>query len=329
MSWYGYPRYVPVAERRAQAKKKMEKLRKKGLDIMPVVIEGRKIAKTFWGQAWCDHLESFSDYANRLPRGRTYVRNGSVCHLNIAPGEISAFVSGSSLYTVTVEIKPLAKKKWESLKTGCAGKIGSLLELLQGRLSENVMSVVTDRKKGLFPLPGEINLHCSCPDWADMCKHVAATLYAVGARLDERPELLFLLRGTDHEELISIEVDTAATATTSRRRMIADEALSDVFGVEITESVTPGTAEIVPPMKKPSRTSSGRTRVTGKTVANLRTRLGMSRKDFGILLGVSLSSLANWEKTPGRLRLQPRTLEAINSAGKLTKKAARRKVDGR
>ncbi|MBI3621811.1 MAG: SWIM zinc finger family protein [Nitrospirae bacterium] len=248
MSWYGWRPYVPVAARRARALKKMEKLRAKGLHVRPVEIEGRKIARTFWGAAWCDHIESFSDYENRLPRGRTYVRNGSVCHLDIAKGEVSAMVSGSELYTVNVSIKTLARKKWKDVKDRCAGRIGSLIELLQGSLSKNVMTVVTDRNKGLFPLPGEIRLTCTCPDWAVMCKHVAAVLYGVGARLDEQPEALFLLRGVDHEELIGAEVGvaTAVAHVGGGRRRIADEALADVFGIEMSD-------EAMPAVTKPSR----------------------------------------------------------------------------
>ena len=171
------------------------------------LIEGRKIAATFWGEAWCDHLESFSDFANRLPRGRTYVRNGSVCHLAIAKGHVEAKVSGSELYNVTVKIKTLPQKKWNELKKRCTGQIGSLLELLSGQLSESIMQVVTDRKEGLFPLPGEISFDCDCPDWASMCKHVAAVLYGVGSRFDHRPELLFELRGVDVEELIETDAE--------------------------------------------------------------------------------------------------------------------------
>ncbi len=238
MGWYyGWRPYVRVAVRRARALKKMEKLRKKGLDIQPVEIEGRKIARTFWGEAWCDHLEKFSDFANRLPRGRTYVRNGSVCHLEIKQGAVKAMVSGSELYNVNVRVNELPKKKWREVKRRCSGQIGSMLELLKGRLSKSVMAVVTDRDNGLFPLPGEISLKCSCPDWAVMCKHVAAVLYGVGARLDEKPELLFLLRGVDHEELISAEADVAAATAgkAGKRRRIADGDLADVFGIEMTE----------------------------------------------------------------------------------------------
>ena len=231
----GWAPYVPVAERRRRAMKKMAALRKKGVDVQPVEIDGRKIAKTFWGEAWCDHLESFSDFENRLPRGRTYVRNGSVCHLAIAKGMIEAKVAGSQLYTVKISIKTLASKKWKLLKKQCSGQIGSLLELLQGRLSDHVMGVVTDRQEGLFPLPKEISLQCSCPDWAVMCKHVAAVLYGIGARLDTKPELLFTLRGVNHEDLIQADAEKAMAAATSRGRSkrLAVTEINDVFGIEL------------------------------------------------------------------------------------------------
>lgn len=272
MSWYDWRPYVPVGVRRARAVKKMEKLRKKGLDITPVEIAGRKIAKTFWGEAWCDHLESFSDYANRLPRGRTYVRNGSVCHLAIGKGEIEAMVSGSELYTVKIVIRTLPRKKWTDVKNRCAGRIGSLLELLEGRLSKSVMSVVTDSDKGLFPLPKEIRLECSCPDWAVMCKHVAAVLYGVGARLDEHPEMLFLLRGVDHEELIDTEVGVAAAAgSRGGRRRIAEDTLADVFGIEMSDAVGPAGARTAGRRKKPAPKAKEMSKVPthGKVKSNV------------------------------------------------------------
>src|SRR5580658_5532094 len=130
--------YVSVGERRRKAAREMEKRKKQGHAISPVKIDGRTIARTFWGKAWCENLESYSDYANRLPRGRTYVRNGSVVHLEIQPGKITALVSGSSLYSITVHISPLNAGHWQSIKSACAGQIGSLVELLQGRLSKGV-----------------------------------------------------------------------------------------------------------------------------------------------------------------------------------------------
>jgi uncharacterized Zn finger protein len=237
MPYYGgWAPYVSVAKRRRRALTKMAQLRKKGMDIRPIEIKGRKIAKTFWGQAWCDHMESLGDFANRLPRGRTYVRNGSVCHLAIKKGQITAMVNGSSLYDIKITIDTLPRKTWNKVKSRSAGQIGSLLELLQGRLSDEVMGVVTDSSSGLFPLSKEIHLSCSCPDWAVMCKHVAAALYGVGARLDQQPNLIFLLRGVKHEELIDADAENAlnrATRRGGRRPVIASGDLGEVFGIDL------------------------------------------------------------------------------------------------
>ena len=237
MGYYWKP-YVPVANRRAKAMRKIGKLKKRGKKIDPIQIEGRKIATTFWGKAWCDHIESFSDYENRLPRGRTYVRNDFVCHLEINKGEIKAIVAGSELYNVNIIIKPLAMKKWQSIKTICSGKIGSLLDLLNGKLSGGVMDVVCHREKGLFPLSDEIELSCDCPDWAEMCKHIAAVLYGMGSRLDRDPAKLFLLRGVDHEELV--DVSSAIIGATKRGKKkhlyLEDSAVSDIFDIDILDN---------------------------------------------------------------------------------------------
>ncbi|MFT5028944.1 MAG: putative Zn finger protein [Candidatus Binatia bacterium] len=261
--------YVPVAERRREAAKKMSVLRKKGKNIQPIEIEGRKIAATFWGKAWCDHLESFSDYANRLPRGRTYVRNGSVCHLAVAPGKIEATVSGSDLYQIKISVEKLSARKWNAVKKKCAGRVGSLLELLQGRLSDDIMSIVTDQREGLFPLPKEIKLNCSCPDWATMCKHVAAALYGVGARLDHRPELLFNLRGVDHEELI--EADHGAALSEATRKgsdpQLAGGDLSDIFGIDIQPETESKSSRAPSPKRKPAKKKVARKRSMKATEA--------------------------------------------------------------
>ncbi|MFI5362548.1 MAG: SWIM zinc finger family protein [Elusimicrobiota bacterium] len=243
MGWgWGWRPYVPVAERRRKAIVQMERLRKKGAVVSPVRIEGRKIASTFWGMAWCAHLEKFSDYSNRLPRGRTYVRNGAVCHLEIKKGEVLAKVAGSHLYDVKVKVKALPGERWRAVKERCGGQVGSLLDLLRGRLSDRVMGVVTDRERGLFPSPKEISLDCSCPDWADMCKHVAGVLYGVGARLDEKPELLFLLRGVDHEELVGSAQAAGVIAKGEkggRHRKLSEGDLGEVFGIELAGPARP------------------------------------------------------------------------------------------
>ncbi len=171
--------------------------------IAPVAIEGRTIARSFWGKSWCANLERYSDYENRLPRGRSYVRNGSVIDLQIAKGKVTAMVSGSSSITSRSPLRSVTSKRWKAICRDCAGTIDSLVELLQGRLAKGVLDRVCREGDGLFPAPNEIKLSCSCPDWADMCKHVAAALYGVGARLDEQPKLLFVLRGVDENELLA------------------------------------------------------------------------------------------------------------------------------
>jgi uncharacterized Zn finger protein len=235
MSYYAWRPYVSQAERRRKATKEMAKLNKKGHPVSPVVLQGRTIASTFWGKAWCDNLESYGDYENRLPRGRTYVRNGSVVDLQIAEGEISARVSGSSLYKVKVNIVPVPKAHWKSICKDCSGGIDSLVELLQGRFSKGVMERICRQRSGLFPSPEEIKFSCSCPDWASMCKHIAAVLYGVGARLDNKPELLFRLRKVDEKELLA---GAAAGLPVSGKKPRAGKVLetadiSDIFGLDL------------------------------------------------------------------------------------------------
>lgn len=268
MSYFGWKPYVSVAERRAQAEKKMKAMAKKGHPVSPIRIEGRTIARTFWGKAWCENLESYSDYENRLPRGRTYVRNGSVVDLQIQPGKIEAHVSGSEMYRVTIAIKPLPKEKWKALCQDCAGAIDSLVELLQGRFSKGVMERVCQHGKGLFPAPSEISLSCSCPDWATMCKHVAAVLYGVGARLDEKPELLFVLRGVDEKELLSRSASQLGTANidaADKDKVLAGDDLADLFGLEMAEAEPqkkPALAKAAP-AKKTTTGKAGRPPKTG------------------------------------------------------------------
>ena len=313
MSFYWRP-YVPVAQRRAKALEKMKKLRKKGKAIQPVEIEGKAIARSFWGKAWCDHLESFSDFSNRLPRGRTYVRNGSVCHLEIGAGRIEAIVSGSELYNISIDIKPLKPAIWKSIKKLCVGRIGSMLELLQGRLSDHVMSIVTDRKKGLMPLPGEIKLKCSCPDWAEMCKHVAAVLYGIGSRLDSLPDMLFTLRGVDANELISADIALPASDAALTGKTIAEDKLSDIFGIDM--DITSGkrnnlrrTVATIGKTKPPSDLPT--IQPTGKSVKKMRKQLGFSVYQFAKRLAVSSAIVYRLEKTSGRLNLQSRILRAL------------------
>ncbi len=240
MARYEFPPYVPVAQRRARVAREIAKRTRKGVPVEPVAIEGRLIARTFWGKAWCDHLEGCSDFANRLPRGRAYVRGGAVLHLALAPKRVEALVQGSELYEVTVEIAALPKPRWNAIVRACGGQIASVVGLLQGKLSAAVMKVVTHPDEGLFPAPAQVDMRCSCPDAATMCKHVAAVLYGVGSRLDTKPELLFLLRGVDHMELIdgAASADVASPATGTSRRL-APQDLSGIFGIELDARAKP------------------------------------------------------------------------------------------
>ncbi|MBS1875890.1 MAG: hypothetical protein JSU00_21930 [Acidobacteria bacterium] len=234
-SW-NWRSYVSVGERRRQAAREVEARRKKGQAVSPVLIDGRTIVRTFWGKAWCENLERYSDFANRLPRGRTYVRHGSVVDLQIAAGEIHALVSGSSLYEVQVKVEAVSKARWRSICEDCAGGIDSLVELLQGRLSKAVMERICRQGVGLFPAPREIAMSCGCPDWATMCKHVAAVLYGIGARFDKHPELLFRLREVDEKDLIASAgkgLPTPAAGAPGKGKVLGGEDLADLFGLDM------------------------------------------------------------------------------------------------
>ena len=240
--YYGFAPYVTVGEKKLKVERQIKAMLKKGIDINPVKLEGRKIAKTFWGKSWCENLLSYNDFSNRLPRGSAYVKNGFVIDLRISAGRVSAMVAGTSSkpYKIEIKIVPLSKHRWKKLKKKCAGKIDSLIELLQGKLSDKVLEIIIDKKSGLFPSPKEISLKCSCPDWATMCKHVAAALYAVGARLDESPELFFVLRGVDYNELVeNIDASKAIAETVEKGKdeNIGDMDIADVFGIEMDEKL--------------------------------------------------------------------------------------------
>jgi uncharacterized Zn finger protein len=238
MSRYGgWAPYVPVAARRKKAAREMEKLRKKGIPVEPVVITGRTIAKTFWGKSWCKNLESYHDYENRIPRGRTYARNGSVVDLKIKTKEVLAMVSGSSIYKVKVKIGALPHAVWQAICKDCSVGIDSLVELLQGRFNKGVMDRLCRQDNGLFPKPAEIKFSCSCPDYASMCKHIAAVLYGIGARLDEKPELLFLLRSVNHNDLLA-HVDTAVPLSKQgpkAGKLLETDDISQLFGLDMAE----------------------------------------------------------------------------------------------
>ena len=229
--------------------KKSEKLQKnlcscvkKNSNIQPVVIEGRTLASTWWGKAWNKNLESYADYSNRVGRGKTYVRHGAVLDLKITEGKIVSLVQGgrSSPYKITINIEPLDNKKWKKIQTECQGKFESLQPLLNGKFPKTLEEVFTNHDSGLFPSPSEISFQCSCPDWASMCKHVAATLYGVGARLDSEPELFFKLRKVKMDDLIIKVIEGKKNlllnkAKNKSSRILNDSDLSSLFGIEMED----------------------------------------------------------------------------------------------
>lgn len=272
MSWYGgygdwAPR-VPVATKIARGRAAAKKLAKKeGREPCPIAIDGRKIAKTFWGLKWCENLERYRDIANRLPRGATYVRNGSVADLVIEPGKVRAIVGGSEAYTVKITIQTLKPAVWKAIGRDCAQEIDSLFDLLQGRFNEGVMQRLTQAEGGLFPQKTEISMSCTCPDSAGVCKHIAATFYGVAVRLDQQPELLFKLRNVDHLELIgqatsAANLDQALNSSTAAT--LSDSELGSIFGIDLesTDPASPSAARS--PAKRAAR---GKTAAVPSTAA--------------------------------------------------------------
>jgi uncharacterized Zn finger protein len=267
-SW-GYPPYVSVAEKKAKAAKKLKQLKKKNPHVNPIVIDGTAIARTWWGKAWNKNLESYADYHNRIGRGRSYVRHGAVLDLQIGTGEVESLVQGSRSrpYSVTIRIKAMGKINWKEIKTASEGKLESLQELLAGKFPKGLGEIFTTQGKGLFPSPKEIDFDCSCPDLASMCKHVAATLYGIGARLDQDPELFFKLRQVKMKDLVSeaVEGKTKELLKKARKksaRIIDDSDLSDVFGIDMESPVAPKPKrkktekKVTAPKKPPKRTKA-------------------------------------------------------------------------
>ncbi|MBI9100155.1 MAG: hypothetical protein JEY91_16860 [Spirochaetaceae bacterium] len=250
MGWgnYGYGRSESVAEKRSKAKRKIAALLKKGEKIAPVTIEGRKIAKSWWGVSWNRNLELYADFSNRLSRGRSYVTHGCVIDLQIMPGKIKAQVlgSGSSVYQCEIDIDALSQKNWKTITKHVEGKISSLSNLLKGQFPLEMEAILTDKKGGLFPAPEKFHPYCNCPDHARLCKHLAAVIYGIGNRLDSQPELLFVLRNVSPSDLISKAIvkvrdnliDKAKKVKSSRMLKLKDDDLSDLFHIDFVKSTT-------------------------------------------------------------------------------------------
>jgi uncharacterized Zn finger protein len=228
--WWNFEPRKSVGQRKAEGKIAIHKLLK-GKPAQPVVGKRGTVATTFWGKAWVSHIRSIGEFESRLDRGRAIAGNGTLLHMEIEEGVVRAYVAGSELYSIGVKIQPLKPKRWEQIKSACAGNLGSMVELLQGKFSDEVMRVLIDPKTGMFPSDNDFDLDCSCPDWTRLCKHLAGVLFAVGAKLDQQPELLFTLRGVNPIDLIQVS-PVVAKSTSDTSDVLDQSALSDVFGVD-------------------------------------------------------------------------------------------------
>ena len=273
MSYWDYPKYVSVAEKKAKAAKKLKQLKKKMPGIKPVVIEGTALACTWWGKSWNKNLERYADYSNRIGRGRSYVRHGAVLDLKIDSGKVTALVQGSTAkpYEVVIKISAINKANWKAIKKQCEGRLKSLQDLLAGKFPKALGDIFFIKEKGVFPSPQAISFDCSCPDWASMCKHVAATLYGIGARFDDDPALLFKLRGVNTGELIARAVqdktERLLVKTTKKSAKVIEGAdLANMFGLDMDSK--PDFAK-----KKTVVSPAGTTKKTRKPVAKARDKL--------------------------------------------------------
>ena len=237
--WSKFPRYEQPDARELKRKSvdSKKKAQEKGKVLEPVTINGRFIAATWWGKAWCDNLEQYADYESRLGRGKRYVRNGSVIDLKIQKGKILARVQGTrkTPYKVEIRISPLSEERCQDILERCGRKLENLEALTGGNFPDDMKELFRG-KGGFFPEPREISFNCSCPDWALMCKHVAAALYGVGARLDENPLLFFELRGIDVGRFIDVALENRVEAMLSNAdkksvRIMENTDLGKLFGV--------------------------------------------------------------------------------------------------
>lgn len=233
--YYSQPSQEEIKKRASVTKKKESA---KGKNLSPVTVTGRNIAKSWWGKAWCNNLESYADYDSRLERGKRYVRSNAIVDLQIERGKILARVQGTRKipYKVEIRISPLSEERCQSIIARCSSKLENVGKLMQGDFPED-MKQLFEGNDGLFPTPKEISFQCSCPDWALMCKHVAATLYGVGVRLDEQPLLFFELRGIDFNRFVDVTLANKVECMLKNadrpqsRRIIEAADLTELFGV--------------------------------------------------------------------------------------------------
>ncbi|MDZ7759835.1 MAG: hypothetical protein U5L00_06215 [Desulfovermiculus sp.] len=227
-----WPRFIPGSERRAQAEKRLEALRTQGVTIQPERVTGRDMARTVWGRGWCGHVQSLPKVGKHLPRGQIYARNGSIKHLDILPGQVKALVMGTEVYEVVVRVLPVSGSVWQEAKDLCIGRIDSVQDIYKGNLPDMIMSKLLDSQRGIFPGPKEFSLCCECSERIPVCKHVAAVLYGIGSRLDQKPELLFRWRGVHARDLVSSWTKDLRERFAEKKNILNFEQAKDIFDIE-------------------------------------------------------------------------------------------------
>ena len=223
-----------------ELKNKAQKIISKNADFEPVIVDPsprRVLCKSWWGKFWCKNLERYADYENRIGRGRNYLRNNAVVDLKIKDNEIYSRVLGGGYrpYFVKIRIDALPERQRLNIEQQASGKLQDLESLMQGNFPKDLKELFF-QKGGLFPSPNEIHFDCNCPDWADMCKHVAAALYGVGVRLDSNPLYFFQMRGIDTEKFVDKIVikkvqKMLANANVESPRIIKDADLLQIFNL--------------------------------------------------------------------------------------------------
>ena len=179
----------------------------------------------------------YADYENRIERGRSYLRNDAVVDLKIKGNEIYSRVLGGGYkpYRIRIRIDALSERQRLNIEQQASGKLQDLESLIQGNFPKDLKNLFF-QKGGLFPSPNEIHFDCNCPDWADMCKHVAAVMYGIGIRIDTNPTQLFELRGIPIESLLTRVIDDKVSnmlknVDVKSARIIKDADISSIFGI--------------------------------------------------------------------------------------------------
>ncbi|MCE2515019.1 MAG: helix-turn-helix domain-containing protein [Acidobacteria bacterium] len=335
MHWY--PRYLSIGARRARALPEMLRLRERGVHVQPIETTGQTVARRFWGRRWFDHLDSFAGREDRLALGRALVRRGAVCHLEIRPGVVEAMVAGSALYRVVVRMRTTEPTAWQAVVRACAGRVGSIPDLLRGALPNGAIEAVTDPDRGLLPRREEIDPHCGCADGTALCRHAAAALYGVGLRLDAAPELLFRLRGVDETDLIAAGPAPAGAppAGAAAGRPPADPVPADLAPADPVPAdpvpadpvpANPASEDSAPPGSAPPDSAAARPdhgpavnrdeagfRPTGDLIRQLRRTSGFSVAEFAELLRVSAATVRRWEAVSGALTLRSGPRDALQT----------------